>query len=272
MTEFPQLIYQSLLHRGTVAVPGFGIFTLERTPASLDEQGNTIAPPARRIVFRADFQLADQQLLTDLQQQGLTAASAQETITSAVSYWKKVLSGNRMLELPLLGTFFPDQEMHFTGKIIEGEIPEYFGLEKISLSALSHAQASPTVPASRTSVFRSPWFWAVLLGVPLLVAAAVWHYGADRILGAPTVLESPKPAQDTPKQHTLAAPAPKDSVKTSDSVTAAQQAAVPVAGAAATAHVAKKWTSSKNKYSSKKHKKYPQKSWRKAKRRANRSR
>lgn len=181
-------LHDLLYTHDCVIVPRFGGFLTHYRSARLDEQRQSIQPPAKDLSFnrhlvRTDGLLADQVA----RRETLNHTQANALIDGEVDAWHSKLARDGRLELPRIGTFYRDAEsnLQFDSDRRVNFLKDSFGLRPLPAIALAPAApvritrvvplpvAEPHGPSPK--VERGlPFAWAAAVGA-LLLTAGTWY-------------------------------------------------------------------------------------------------
>ncbi len=173
--NFSVLILEFLNKHGHVNIPGFGVFYLKTTNASLDNENANILPPGKEVAFRTEISEKDESLADYiLQQNKISRIEAEIELKKLTNFWNSTLEKDGKIAIENIGTFYlDDSKLHFTGERTVNLSPDFYGLEEINLSQIKNAQ--PTASAddgAKPYRFSKTIFWLV----PVLLAIGVITY------------------------------------------------------------------------------------------------
>lgn len=173
--NFSVLILEFLNKHGHVNIPGFGVFYLKTTNASLDNENAHILPPGKEVAFRTETSEKDESLADYiLQQNKISRIEAEIELKKLTNFWNSTLEKDGKIAIENIGTFYlDDSKLHFTGERTVNLSPDFYGLEEINLSQIKNAQ--PTASAddgAKPYRFSKTIFWLV----PVLLAIGVITY------------------------------------------------------------------------------------------------
>ena len=143
-------LYNYLQEKGSAELPGFGVFTLKKKSATLDEQSSKILPPTYEIsfvenknVFNADFSKYI------VEKTGENLFVVQSLIKEEVSSWLEALSAEQKITIDEIGEFSLEENVI---KLLDQKkytnTPKFFGLEEISLEQIQNSENSEDLPES----------------------------------------------------------------------------------------------------------------------------
>lgn len=171
--NFPVLILEFLNKHGHVNIPGFGVFYLKDTNASLDNENAHILPPGKEVAFRTETSEKDENLADFIiQKNNLSRIEAEIEIRKLTNFWNSTLEKDGKIAIENIGTFFlDDSKLRFTGERTVNLSPDFYGLEEINLSQIKNAQPTESVDSgAKPYRFSKTIFWLipVLLGIGVI--------------------------------------------------------------------------------------------------------
>lgn len=171
--NFPVLILEFLHKHGHVNIPGFGVFYLKNTNASLDNENAHILPPGKEVAFRTETSEKDESLANYIVQQNkISRIEAEIELRKLTNFWNSTLDKDGKIAIENIGTFFlDDSKLHFAGERTENLSPDFYGLEEINLSQIKNPQPiESTENAAKPYRFSKTIFWLipVLLGIGVI--------------------------------------------------------------------------------------------------------
>lgn len=252
--NFPVLILEFLNKHGHVNIPGFGVFYLKNTNASLDNENAHILPPGKEVAFRTETFEKDESLANYIVQQNkISHIEAEIELRKLTNFWNSTLEKDGKIAIENIGTFFlDDSKLHFAGERTENLSPDFYGLEEINLSQIKNPQPiESTENAAQPYRFSKTVFWLVPI---LLGIGAITYLGISQ----PETIFGQKSFGNGFGKPT-AKKIKKDSAKT-DSVVAKQLAldSIKTDSTATTIAPVKKWSSKKKSTSKWKKSRKPQ--------------
>lgn len=187
-------IYKFLQERVVpVSIPHFGVFSLERKHAVVDEPTQRILPPSEIVSFEKRNE--ENNILAEYisNKTGKDIFVVQEEIKNEVERWNQELRLNKKLVLDELGRIEVSEDMlwNFTSKEILASM-DYFGLEAINLQEIKKERV-------KDYAFKKSILWGFLLIAPLvaLVFLAIRHqdliFGKASFENTHRIKEQPKP-------------------------------------------------------------------------------
>ena len=171
--NFPVLILEFLNKHGHVNIPGFGVFYLKNTNASLDNENAHILPPGKEVAFRTEITEKESNLVDFVaQQKKLSQIEAEIEVKKLTNFWNSTLEKDGKIAIENIGTFFlDDSKLHFAGERTENLSPDFYGLEEINLSQIKNPQPIESVEdGAKPYRFSKTFFWLVpiLLGIGVI--------------------------------------------------------------------------------------------------------
>lgn len=231
-------ILEYLKQFGSVTVPGFGVFSLEKSKAVINSENGSILPPASTIVYRPDYEAQSDELATFIGSHKQMSLEASRTdLQIQTDFWKKRLQSEHQLEIQGLGTVYAEEgKTVFKGNRLQSDHPDFYGLEEIRLSDIGSKDMTAVAPSNgeRDYRFNKSILWAFLIIIPVAGILAVAYFQQDLLFGKKSFDKVPVSVQtsthriekDTVKVRAYTPPATADSLK-KDS--AALQAVSPAA-------------------------------------------
>lgn len=200
---------------GRVEVPGFGIFTLSKKNAVVDEQASKILPPTQIIHFEEKKTVYDSSLskyIVEKTKENLFVVQTQ--IRDAVAQWNNELTQNKVLTINNIGEFSFFGEQILLNNSLSKENPKYFGLEEIDLQKLKINKGITKVKAQKNYQFSNSILWAFLVVIPIGALAYLGVEHQDLIFGKSSLenFSVQTSTQRIPEKPKVAPPV-KDSVR-----------------------------------------------------------
>jgi nucleoid DNA-binding protein len=164
-------IFNFLQENKKAELPGFGVFTLTKKSAILDEATAKLLPPSQEITFAENKTLFNSILskyIAEKEEENLFLA--QTKIKDEVDRWKNDLSENKTLHVENLGTFYLNEgviTLHEEKDITKN--PQFFGLEEIKLEEIKTSKftSETTEDTENQYVFNYSILWIFLLILPI---------------------------------------------------------------------------------------------------------
>ncbi|SEM77305.1 hypothetical protein SAMN05421856_106222 [Chryseobacterium taichungense] len=218
-------ILEYLKQFGTVTVPDFGIFSLEKSKAIINSENGSILPPASKIVYTPDYRVKSDDLAAFIaSHKQMTLEASGTDLQIQTDFWKKKLQADQMLEIQGLGTIFiEDGETHFKGNRLQSDHPDFYGLEEIKFSDISNKE-SKTATAGKPEKdykFNKSILWIFLIIIPVAGILYVAFTQQELLFGKKSFDPATVSVQttthripkDTLKAQKVIPPIPADSLK-----------------------------------------------------------
>ena len=161
-------------------ISGFGTFSLKNSGATISSE-QSILPPAKEIVFVADYENRDRTFIQHIsQQENLGEFDVELELKKHTNQWKNKLEANQEFEIETIGTFRNiENELHFKGKRIDELAPDFYGLEEIKIPEIKNkvSQKENRKTASETEnsyKFNKSILWIFLVAIPV---AGILYFG-----------------------------------------------------------------------------------------------
>lgn len=156
---------------GTVTVPNFGVFYLEKSKAIINSENGSILPPSSQIAFTSDYGLQSDDLAAYIAGQKQMSLEASKTdLQIQTDFWKKKLQADQALDIQNLGTIFiEDGYTHFRGNRLPSDHPDFYGLEEIKISDINSTGKPVQIVSSESDYkFKKSILWIFLIVLPVL--------------------------------------------------------------------------------------------------------
>lgn len=164
-------IFNYLQKNGSVELPGFGIFTMQKKSAQIDETSSVLLPPIQEIKFQKNQLVFNSDLSKYIAEKtGENLFVIQTQIKEEVLNWQEELQKNKSLSIDELGEFLiENQEINLISKNDFTKNPSYFGLEKIDLKEIENPKISNTEVEDTDNqyVFSKSLLWTFLFIIPV---------------------------------------------------------------------------------------------------------
>lgn len=184
-------IYNFLQEKGTkLIVPNFGVFSVEKTHAVINQETNQILPPREVINFeRNESANGDQLALFIISKIGGNLESVQRQINNMVNDWNQQLLTHRELILEHLGEISVSKDIEYSFTPSQNFD---FGFEPISLQENSQ----------KDNTLKKSILWGFLVIFPTLALIYLGIQNQDLILGKKS-FENTKRIKETPKKDSI---------------------------------------------------------------------
>lgn len=164
-------IFNYLQKNGSVELPGFGVFTMQKKSAQIDESSSVLLPPIQEIKFQKNQLVFNSDLSKYIAEKtGENLFVVQTQIKEEVLNWQEELQKNNSLSIDELGEFvIENQEINLISKNDFTKNPSYFGLEKIDLKEIENPKISNTEVEDTDNqyVFSKSLLWTFLFIIPV---------------------------------------------------------------------------------------------------------
>lgn len=180
-------IFNYLQKNGSVELPGFGVFTIQKKSAHLDESSSVLLPPVQEIKFQKNHLVFNSDLAKYIADKtGENLFVIQTQMKEEVLNWQEKLQKNSTLVIDELGEFvLENQEINLVSKNDFTKNPGYFGLEKIDLKEIEKPKFNNTEVEETDNqyVFSKTILWSFLFIIPVggIIFLALNH--KDKIFG-----------------------------------------------------------------------------------------
>lgn len=179
-------ILEYLKQFGSVVVPGFGVFSLENSKAIINSENGSILPPASQIAFTPDYEIQSEELAAFIAaQKQMPLGASKRDLRIQTDFWKKKLQADQVLEIQNLGKLSLDGDhIVFSGKRLENDRPDFYGLEEIRISDIKNSEKKEHPKESKKDYkFNKSILWTFLFVVPVLGIAYAGYSQQELIFG-----------------------------------------------------------------------------------------
>jgi len=179
-------ILEYLKQFGSVVVPGFGVFSLENSKAIINSDNGSILPPASQIVFTQDYEIESEELAAFIAtQKQMSLGASKSDLKIQTDFWKKKLQADQILEIQNLGKLsIQDDHIIFSGKRLENDHPDFYGLEEIRISDIKNSEKKErSAEPKKDYKFNKSILWIFLFVVPVLGIAYAGYSQQELIFG-----------------------------------------------------------------------------------------
>lgn len=179
-------ILEYLKQFGSVVVPNFGVFSLENSKAIVNSENGSILPPASQIAFAADYDIQSEELAAFIAaQKQMSLGASKSDLKIQTDFWKKKLQADQVLEIQNLGKLsLHNDQIVFSGKRLENDRPDFYGLEEIRISDIKNSEKKEKPTESKKDyTFNKSILWTFLFVVPVLGIAYLGYSQQDLIFG-----------------------------------------------------------------------------------------
>lgn len=218
-------ILEYLKQFGTVTVPDFGIFSLEKSKAIINSENGSILPPASKIVYIPDYRVKSDDLAAFIAgHKQMTVDASKTDLQIQTDFWKKKLQADQMLEIQGLGTLFvEDGETHFKGNRLQSDHPDFYGLEEIKFSDINNKETNTSAvkKSEKDYRFNKSILRIFLIVIPVLGLLYVAYTQQELLFGKKSFDKANVSVQttthrikkDTAKVKAITPPVASDSLK-----------------------------------------------------------
>ncbi len=179
-------ILEYLKQFGSVVVPGFGVFSLENSKAIINSENGSILPPASQIAFTQDYEIESEELAAFIAaQKQMSLGASKSDLKIQTDFWKKKLQADQVLEIQNLGKLsMHDDQITFSGKRLENDRPDFYGLEEIRISDIKNSEKKEkTAEPKKDYKFNKSVLWTFLFVIPVLGIAYAGYSQQELIFG-----------------------------------------------------------------------------------------
>lgn len=142
--------------KSSVVVPDFGVFSIEKTHAKVDEQAAKILPPREVLSFKRVEKISDTELAEFIAQKtGKSLTEVQNEIDTRVKHWLQILHIHQKLTLDGLGELNTENNEWIFTPSIHSQSIDYFGLEEISLKEIGNPRKG----------YNKTFFWIFIIAL-----------------------------------------------------------------------------------------------------------
>lgn len=180
-------IFNYLQENEKAELPGFGIFTLTKKSATLDEVAAKLLPPTQEIAFtenKSIFSSSLSKFIADKTGENLFLVQTQ--IKDEVENWLKELSLNKTLNIENLGNFnVKEEKILLQNEKDFTKNPQFFGLEEIKLEEINTSKSDSVTSEDSDNqfVFNYSILWIFLFILPIGALLYLALTYPDKIFG-----------------------------------------------------------------------------------------
>lgn len=164
-------IFNYLQKNGSVELPGFGVFTIQKKSAHIDESSSVLLPPVQEIKFQKNQLVFNSELSKYIAEKtGENLFVIQTQVKEEVLNWQEELQKNNSMSIDELGEFvIENQEINLISKNDFTKNPSYFGLEKIDLKEIENPKITnaEVEDTDNQYVFSKSLLWTFLFIIPV---------------------------------------------------------------------------------------------------------
>lgn len=165
-----QYLLGYLQENGTVELPGFGVFFVQKKSAILDETESKLLPPTFEIFFERKPEVFNSDLskyISDNSDENLFIV--QSKIKEQVLLWNQELLEKKLLSVDEIGEFsLENGQIVLNSKTSLSKNPSFFGLEEINLKDIKEKKETAEKKDSDNDyVFNKSILWIFLFILPV---------------------------------------------------------------------------------------------------------
>ena len=181
-----QYLFGYLQEKGSAELPGFGIFSIQKKSATLDEAEAKLLPPSFEVTFVKNSEVFNSDFSKYIAEKtGENLFIVQTEIKETIQSWNQQLQDKKTVSVDAIGDFFEENgEIKLISKNQITENPTFFGLEEISLKEIKENKViSEKKDSEDDYVFSKSILWAFLFIIPvggILFLALMYQ---DKIFG-----------------------------------------------------------------------------------------
>lgn len=182
-------ILEYLKQFGAAVVPGFGVFSLEKSKAIINSENGSILPPASQIKFDVNYHIQSDNLAAYIgEQKQMSLEASKADLQIQTDFWKKKLQADQRLEIQNLGLIFIEEgQTHFKGNRLQSDHPDFYGLEEIKLSDIKSGEKETVNNIQKKDYkFGKILLWSLLIIIPIGVIAYFSIAQPEMIFGKPS--------------------------------------------------------------------------------------
>lgn len=181
-----QYLFGSLQEMGRVELPNFGVFSLQKKSAILNEEDATLLPPTYEIFFEKNDSILNSDFAKYISEKsGENLFIVQSELKDQIQSWKQELAENKKFLVEELGEFSEENgSLKLLNKSNFVHNSNFFGLEEISLKEIKENKVTADKKDSEDDyVFSKSILWAFLFIIPVggILFLAIMYQ--DKIFG-----------------------------------------------------------------------------------------
>jgi hypothetical protein len=208
---------------GKASVPGFGVFSIQKSGAMLDKKTNTLLPPSQQIIFEKNQVENDEGLIQFLaKREKISPEKIEKHFFEQIENWSNLLQAQQDFAIEGIGKFnFTQAEVSFQGNRIENENADFFGLEEIKIADIqkpSSYKAPKNTRKQEGNFFNKILLWTFLVFIPVLGIVYLAISQQDLLFGKKSfgevsIKNSTHRIEETPKIDSLKSKISQDSLQ-----------------------------------------------------------
>lgn len=181
-----QYLFGYLQEKGSAELPGFGIFSIQKKSATLDEAEAKLLPPSFEVTFLKNSEVFNSDFSKYISEKtGENLFIVQTEIKETVQSWIQQLQDKKTVSVDAIGDFFEENgEIKLISKNQITENPTFFGLEEISLKEIKENKViSEKKDTEDDYVFNKSILWIFLFIIPVGAIVFLAINYQDKIFG-----------------------------------------------------------------------------------------
>lgn len=181
-----QYLFGYLQEKGSAELPGFGIFSIQKKSATLDEAEAKLLPPSFEVTFVKNSEVFNSDFSKYIAEKtGENLFIVQTEIKETIQSWNQQLQDKKPVSVDAIGDFFEENgEIKLISKNQITENPTFFGLEEISLKEIKENKViSEKKDTEDDYVFNKSILWIFLFIIPVGAIVFLAINYQDKIFG-----------------------------------------------------------------------------------------
>lgn len=181
-----QYLFGYLQEKGSAELPGFGIFSIQKKSATLDEAEAKLLPPSFEVTFVKNSEVFNSDFSKYVAEKtGENLFIIQTEIKETIQSWNQKLQDKKTVSVEAIGDFFEENgEIKLISKNQITENPTFFGLEEISLKEIKEKKViSEKKDSEDDYVFNKSILWIFLFIIPVGAIVFLAINYQDKIFG-----------------------------------------------------------------------------------------
>ena len=181
-----QYLFGYLQEKGSADLPGFGIFSIQKKSATLDEAEAKLLPPSFEVTFVKNSEVFNSDFSKYVAEKtGENLFIVQTEIKETIQSWTQQLQDKKNVSVDAIGDFFEENgEIKLISKNQITENPTFFGLEEISLKEIKENKViSEKKDTEDDYVFNKSILWIFLFIIPVGAIVFLAINYQDKIFG-----------------------------------------------------------------------------------------
>lgn len=181
-----QYLFGSLQEKGRVELPNFGVFSLQKKSAILNEEDATLLPPTYEIFFEINDSILNSDFAKYISEKsGENLFIVQSELKDQIQSWKQELAVNKKFLVEELGEFSEENgSLKLLNKSNFVYNSNFFGLEEINLKEIKENKVTADKKDSEDDyVFNKSILWIFLFIIPVGAIVFLAINYQDKIFG-----------------------------------------------------------------------------------------